>query len=66
MMDRHAEAVAAGYRCVQLAPNDPFAATGYARVLQRAGRLADAQQVARRVVELAPARRRRRTSCSPT
>ncbi|MDQ4115702.1 MAG: hypothetical protein M3235_01935 [Actinomycetota bacterium] len=54
MMDRHGEAVAAGFQAVQIAPADPFAATGYARVLQRAGRLTDAQQVARRVVELAP------------
>jgi tetratricopeptide (TPR) repeat protein len=39
---------------VTLLPQDPAAATGYARTLQRAGRLGDALQVAHRVVELAP------------
>ncbi|MBC3194652.1 tetratricopeptide repeat protein [Pseudonocardia sp. C8] len=53
-LGRHAEAVEAGFRSVTLAPDDAGAATGYARVLQRSGRLHDALQVAHRVVALAP------------
>ena len=53
-LDRHDEAVQAGYTCVTLQPDEPAAATCYARALQGAGRLADALQVAQRVVQLAP------------
>ena len=53
-LGRHPEAVRAGYQSVTLAPDEPYAALGYATVLRKSGRLADALATAQRAAELSP------------
>jgi tetratricopeptide (TPR) repeat protein len=53
-LGRHHEATFAVHHALMLAPQEPAVAVGYSLVLQRAGRLQDALDVARRAVALNP------------